>query len=164
MAVIVVSDTSPLNYLRKIGRLELLPQLFGEVLIPSAVRREWERDFAHAPSPTYDWLRVVEPRDRGAVSELRRTLDEGEAEAIVLAEECGAELLLIDETDGRAVAENRGLTITGVLGVFVRAKDAGRIPAIRPEIGRLLAETNFYSKAPLLNRVLALAGDPPITP
>lgn len=159
--MIVVSDTSPLHYLQRIDRLELLEQIFEAVLIPSAVYREWQRGFSDLSASTYAWLHVAEPRDRAAVRSLRMVLDEGEAEAIALAVERHAELLLIDEEDGRAAAVERGLKIMGVLGVLVRAKGLGLLPSVRPEIDRLLSETNFYCKPSLLNQVLALAGETP---
>ena len=157
--MIVVSDTSPLNYLEQIDRLGLLRSLFGEVLIPPSVDREWRHGFSDSRAGYQEWLHVAEPRDHAAVTSLLAVLDAGEAEAIVLAEERHAELLIIDEEDGRAAAVERGLTITGVLGVLVRARMAGIIPAVRPEIDRLLFETNFYCDRSLLNRVLALAGE-----
>jgi predicted nucleic acid-binding protein len=159
--VIVVSDTSPLTYLHQIDRLELLPRLFGEVLIPGSVAKEWEEHIG-AGVRQFAWLRVGEPRDETAVAALLQVLDRGEAEAIVLAEERRADLLLIDEKDGRAVAAGRGLTITGVLGVLLRSKQEGLISNVRVEAERLVAETNFFCNLPLLNRVLALAGEPPL--
>lgn len=67
----------------------------------------------------------MEPVDRAEIAELERLLDRGEAEAIVLAEELKATLLLIDEYDGRKIAEERGIEITGTLGVLLRGKRAG---------------------------------------
>ncbi len=159
--MIVVSDTSPLSYLQQIGRLEVLPRLFGDVLIPPAVADEWARD-ATAPAIQPTWIRVAAPRNESAVEALLHDVDRGEAEAIVLAEEQRAELLLIDENDGRAVAEERGLTITGVLGVLIRSKQQHLIPAVRPEIVRLLSTTSFFCEQRLINRILQWAGEPPL--
>ncbi len=127
--MIVGSDTSALSYLGKLDRLALLPQLFGEVVVPPEVMAELERG---SPSATLlqvirqtGWIRVMEPVDRAEIAELERLLDRGEAEAIVLAEELKATLLLIDEYDGRKIAEERGIEITGTLGVLLRGKRAG---------------------------------------
>ena len=106
--MIVVSDTSPVLNLARIGRLELLPLLYRQVLIPSAVYEELTFykhdlptmiDLASAP-----WLIVAPAQDRNRVQELREDLDPGEAEAIVLAIERGADLLLVDERRGRRTA------------------------------------------------------------
>ena len=105
------------------------------------------------------WLRVVAPANQGEVAGLERLLDRGEAEAIVLAEELGAALLLIDEYDGRKIAEERGLEITGTLGVLLRGKRAGLLVSIRPEIERLLNETSFFCSDGLIRHVLALADE-----
>jgi predicted nucleic acid-binding protein len=96
--LIVVSDTSPLLNLARIGRLELLPQLYKEVLIPSAVFKELSACKRDLP-PTIDfaaepWLIVATPYDQNRVQELRDDLDPGEAEAIVLAIERRADLVL----------------------------------------------------------------------
>jgi uncharacterized protein len=102
--LIVVSDTSPVLNLARIGRLEFLPLLYHQVLIPSAVHEEltasWRDlpamiDFASAP-----WLVVAAAQDQNRVQELRGHLDPGEAEAIVLAIERRADLLLVDEGAG----------------------------------------------------------------
>ena len=161
--MIVVSDTSPLSYLGKLDRLSLLPQLFGEVVVPPEVMAEIERGSASATLPQgirqTGWIRIMEPGDQAEIAELERFLDRGEAEAIVLAEELKATLLLIDEYDGRKIAEERGIEITGTLGVLLRGKRAGLIAGVRPEVERLLKETSFFCSEDLLRKVLALAGE-----
>ena len=164
--MIVVSDTSPLSYLRQIGRLELLKQLFGEVVIPPAVLDEWRCD---SPADRellemFSWIKVTKPRDENAVVQLERLLDRGEAEAIVVAEEQHAELLVIDEKDGREIATRRGLTITGLLGILLRSKRRSLLPLIRPDIERLLTQTNFHAEQALVNKVLSAANEPPLFP
>lgn len=161
--MIVVSDTSPLSYLSKLDRLDLLPVLFGQVALPPEVLSEWERDpsskAAREEAQRAGWLRVTAPKDEAAVANLEQWIDRGEAEAIVLARELHADLLLIDDEDGREMAERSGLEITGVLGVFLRAKRSKLVPTIRPEVERLLNETNFFCSDTLLNSVLKLAGE-----
>src|SRR3989442_663968 len=98
--MIVVSDTTAITSLLQIGRCDLLRQLYHEVLIPEAVRDELIA--AHPALPVF--LRVERAEDRVRVSRLQIELDLGEAEAISLAKERGADLLLIDENEGRRVA------------------------------------------------------------
>jgi predicted nucleic acid-binding protein len=95
--LIVVSDTSPILNLARIGRLDRLPSLYRQVLIPSAV---------------YEWLIAATANHQKRVQEIREYLDPGEAEAIVLAIELRADLLLVDERRGRRVASAAGLAIT----------------------------------------------------
>lgn len=126
--MIVVSDTSPVLNLARIGRLELLPFLYKQVLIPSAVFDELTASKRDLP-PLIDlasepWLIVATPNDQKHVLKLREELDHGEAEAIVLAIERRADLLLMDERRGRRTAAAAGLTVTGLLGVVAKAKSA----------------------------------------
>lgn len=155
--MIVVADSSPLHYLILLGQTELLRRLYGEVLIPDAVAAELRAasspravsEWLSTPPP---WLRVVEvtPRDIDAVTD---ELDLGERAAIALAESTQAELLLIDETAGRAEARRRSLRVTGTLGVLRTAADAGLID-VRDVLDQL-AETNFYVDESLLRTVFS---------
>ena len=106
--MIVVSDTSPVLNLARIGRLQLLFLLYHQVLIPSAVYDELTASKSDLP-PAIDlaaqpWLMVAAANDQKRVQELRKDLDRGEAEAIVLAIERRADLLLVDERRGRRTA------------------------------------------------------------
>jgi predicted nucleic acid-binding protein len=128
--MIVVADTTPINYLILIQEIDLLQRLFGSVIIPPAVFEE----LSDAEAPTAvrafiasqpSWLEVRVPRsakDRGLGH-----LDKGEQEAIALAEELGADQLLMDETEGRREAQRRNLPSIGTLGVLRRASQFGWI-------------------------------------
>lgn len=160
--MIVVSDTSPLLNLARIGRLQLLEQLYHKVLIPSAVNHELLSqasvlpilDFASIP-----WLIVADAQNRNRVSELRSDLDEGEAEAIVLAIERHADLLLVDERRGRRTATAAGLKITGLLGVLVASKRAGLIPQVKPILDDLIQTARFWVGPTLYARLLEELGE-----
>ena len=160
--MIVVSDTSPILNLRRIGRLELLILLYEEVLVPPAVFAELTAKTdgvsvmnGHAISS----LIIVTPRDQKRVQELRRSLDAGEAEAIVLAIERQADLLLVDERRGRRAAEAEGLRITGLLGVLADAKRAGLIDAVKPAVDDLIQRARFWIGPELYKTVLAELGE-----
>ena len=124
--MIVVSDTSPLNYLVLIDLQHILPELFERILIPAAVRDEFQsagapeaiaRFMAAAPA----WL---ETRQVSEVDPRLQHLDRGEREAITLAASLSAGSVLIDEKKGRLVARERGLAVSGTLGVLTRPGDA----------------------------------------
>src|SRR5687767_12779173 len=116
--MIVVSDTSPINALLKVHRIDLLAKLFGEVIIPGAVRDELLR--AHPSLPSQ--LRVVAISGSNEVTAFRKLVDPGEAEAIQLAKELNADRLLIDDHKGRTLAEREGVRAIGLIGVIVLAK------------------------------------------
>ena len=157
--MIVVSDTSPLSYLHQIGRLQVLSNLYGEVMMPPAVEKELRA--AGEIHAKLDWtlLHVVAPRDREKIDELLADLDLGETEAIVLAQELRADLLLIDEASGREVAKRYGLRRTGLLGVLLEAKRKGMISSLKDELERLVNETTFRVHHLVRTEVLRLAGE-----
>jgi predicted nucleic acid-binding protein len=108
--MVVVADTSPINYLILIGQIELLPQLYARILIPPAVLNELQHPLAPAPVREWSarppgWLEVLPPKNTVDIVEL----DPGETEAIALAIEMQIEVLLIDEQAGRQEAARRGL-------------------------------------------------------
>lgn len=149
--MIVVADASPLNYLIQIGCDGLLKPLFGAVLIPDAVAKELDhpaapRSVAAWASNLPSWVEVrtisVSP------DESLSTLDIGEREAILLAEEIHADLLLIDEKRGRLEARNRGIPTTGTLGVLLFAEDRGLVDAAAA-FARLISLTSFRATADL---------------
>ena len=119
---LVVSDTSPIRVLHHLSQLHLLGEFFEEVLVPPAVARELaapESRFAPISVAEVPKCRIEIPKDLVAVKELEVELQSGEAEAIVLAREHDAELL-IDERAGRLFARRLGIGHTGVLGLLVR--------------------------------------------
>ncbi|HEY5176332.1 MAG TPA: DUF3368 domain-containing protein [Terriglobales bacterium] len=161
--MIVVSDTSPILNLARIGRLELLASLYKQVLIPPAVFGELAVS-RNAALPGIDmasvsWIIVETPKDQDRVRELRDDLDAGEAEAIVLAVERHAELLLVDERRGRRIAMALGLRITGLLGVLADAKRAGLIESIKPVLDELIQNAKFWIGPELYREVLAELGE-----
>jgi len=140
--LIVVSDTSAVLNLARIGRLELLRLLYQQVLIPSAVSLELSDSRNDLP-PAVDlasmpWLIVASATDRNRVQELREELDAGEAEAIVLAIERRADILLVDERRARKTATAAGLAVTGLIGVVARAKRDGLIDLAKPVLDELI--------------------------
>jgi predicted nucleic acid-binding protein len=161
--LIVVSDTSPVLNLARIGRLDLLRLLYRRVLIPSAVYRELTNSKSDLP-PAIDfasmpWLIVAAAADQNRVQEHRERLDPGEAEAIVLAIERRADLLLVDERRGRRIATAAGLTVTGLLGVVARAKRAGLIDLGKPVLDELIQVGHFWIGPDLYSEVLTELGE-----
>src|SRR5262245_50609581 len=122
---VVVSDTSPLRALNHLGLLHLLPQLYGRILIPNAVVREVEsppRTFVPIAVSMHPFLEIRSPTNGSLVATLMNDLDEGESAAIVLALETPDAGLLIDEAEGRRIAESHGLKAFGTIRVLLDAK------------------------------------------
>lgn len=123
--MIVVSDTTPLISLMKIGHLELLEKYFGEVQIPAAVFNELTINPRFADEAEEinksPFIRVVKVEDYKSVNLLRRVmgLDIGESEAIVLSDDIQADLLLMDEAKGRDVAGQMGIKVMGTIGLLI---------------------------------------------
>ena len=161
--MIVVSDTSPVLNLARIGRLDLLPLLYHRGLISYSVYEELIRSKSDLP-PAIDlasrpWLIVATANDQKRVQELRGYLDPGEAEAIVLAIELRADLLPVDERRGRRVAGAAGLAITGRLGVIATAKRAGLIDLANPLLDELIQSARFWIGPDLYAEVLSELGE-----
>jgi len=157
--VIVVSNASPICYLTLIDCLDLLPQLFVRTIIPRSVLRELRhrkapaavRELALAIPP---WLEVRTSRTRSR--DLR--LQQGERDAIALAEHLHADLILLDDAAARRVAAARGLRVTGLLGVLVEGATRGLVDL--PDALDRLRQTNFRASPELLKTVLERAKPP----
>ena len=129
-----VSNTSPISNLACIGRLDLLRVQFGEIWIPPAVEDELLQIPMATVRDTIDvarqdgWLTVRPATEASLIRLLTVDLHQGEAEAIALAVEIKTDRLLIDEKEGRAMARQLGLQVTGVIGVLLRGKKMDRSP------------------------------------
>jgi predicted nucleic acid-binding protein len=163
--VIIVSDTSALTNLAAIDHLKLLHQLYGQVLIPEAVSRELKAIVPPVSGAVEvdmnSWLQVKTVSDRGVVERLHNEsrLDPGESEAIALALELDADLLLIDERRGRAEANRLGVRITGLLGILIEAKQKGLVEAVKPLMDGLIATSEFRISSALYDQILTMAGE-----
>jgi len=163
--MLVASNTSPICNLAIVGRLQLLRSQFGEVWIPGAVKCELER--LHHADALKDvqaafqegWIKTKPLASDGVARLLQATLDPGEAEAIALALELRADLILLDERDGRSAAERVGLRVTGVLGVLLRAKKLGQIESVGRELDALRTRARFFVSPALTTNVLKTAGE-----
>jgi predicted nucleic acid-binding protein len=152
--MIVVADTSPINYLLLINQIDLLPRLFQQIIIPDVVRdemldpdappilQEW---IANPPS----WL-TIQPVP--VLDTTLHSLDPGEQAAITLAQTLSADLLIIDERLGRQIAEERGIAIIGTLGILDDAANQGLINLA--EAIAQLQQTNFRVSRRIIQALL----------
>lgn len=161
--MIVVSNTSPLTNLAAIGQFALFHQLYGRLHIAEAAWEELNAQDRHWPGrdevAAVDWIERHAVQNRALVIALRRDLDRGEAETIALALELGADLVLLDEREGRHAAQRLGLRVAGVVGVLLEAKSRGAVGAIRPYLDALRYKAGFYLARQVYDSALALAGE-----
>ncbi|HSM83678.1 MAG TPA: DUF3368 domain-containing protein [Nodosilinea sp.] len=158
--MIVVSDTSALSNLAIIDHLWLLKAIYQTVIIPTVVATE----LAAASNPKIsatlqlDWIHPQPLANTQLANQLQqdRGLDAGEANAIVLALELQADNLLIDERLGRQEALRLGLSIIGILGILLIAKQRDLIPQVQPVIDALIHRAGFRVSPQLYRRVLSL--------
>lgn len=138
--MIVVSNTSPITNLAAIGQLDLLRQMYQQVIIPRAVFEELTAEGGHHPGAVIqqlDWVQTRTVSNRAVVIALQMEVDVGEAEAMALAQKLAADLLPIDEHLGRLVAARLGINIIGLVGVLMDAKNRSLIRNIKPFVDGL---------------------------
>ncbi len=159
--MIVVSDTSPILSLALIGRLELLRDLYGSIVIPEAVRFEiiasaqaGAQEVARA-----DWIMIRTISPDVVLKLLLREVDQGEAEAISLALRSNADILLIDDRKARRLAEYLELSVAGLLDVLQEAKQRQLITNVKPILDDLIAHARFRLSHKLYQRALFAAGE-----
>ena len=153
--MIVVADTSPINYLVLIGHIEILPYFYGRILIPPTVWEELQD--ANTPDQVRAWIAQapgwMEKRTLlSAPDSSLDFLDRGEREAIALAEQLGADRMIVDETLARGEAQRRKLSVIGTLGVLRNAARADLLNL--PEVLTELQKTSFYVAPELIRSLL----------
>jgi uncharacterized protein len=162
--MIVVSDTSALSNLALVNHLWLLEAIYETVIVPDAVASE----LAAASNPIISailqlcWIQPQPLTNPQLANQLQqdRGLDAGEANAITLALELQADDLLIDERLGRQEAIRLGLSIIGILGILLVAKQRSLIPQVQPVMDTLIDQAGFRVSPQLYQRILALAQEP----
>lgn len=153
----VVCDTSPLILLAKIGRLELLFRLYDEVVIPASVLDEVR---ARSTAETRAIEVLVEHQSLGIqygspelLESVPAELGAGEREAIAVAIETAADLLILDDLAGRRFARERELSITGTIGILIEARARNLIASVRGELDRLI-EAGMWIDEVFYHRIL----------
>jgi predicted nucleic acid-binding protein len=155
--MVVIADTSPLNYLVQIGEIDLLPRLYGTIVIPTEVFLELKD--AAAPAIVHEWMSKspawleIRPAADLVTSSFLFELDAGEQAAIQLAQLEDESLLLIDDAAGRRAAQSLGLPNVGTLGVLRLAALEGLVDL--PTILAKLMRTNFRAPAVLIQQLIA---------
>jgi len=148
---IVITDTSCLIILDKIGNLELLRLLYNTIVTTPEVKEEWGRELP-------DWIIIEKAKNNRYQKIIETQVDKGEASAIALALEKEYPLILLDDLKARKFAKSIGLKFTGTLGIIHKAKQAGLIFKVRPLIEKL-KETDFRISENVIGEILKLNGE-----
>lgn len=163
---LVISNSSTLIHLATIGRLALLKEFYGKITIPPAVWKEVVEEGKGRAGVTEveearqgGWIEVSSPTDELMLRLLKRDLDDGEAEVIALALEHQADLVLLDESEARRVAELYALPKTGIIGLLIRAKREEKIESLQNELDRLRSRAGFWIEERLYWQVLRSVGE-----
>lgn len=164
-AMVVVSNTSPLVNLAVIGQGDLLGVLYGQIHIPTAVEAEFtalrqrETRFASAVLPACVRVHTFSADSVRHRATLALLLDDGEAEALALAIELHADLVLVDERAANRIARRLDLRPLGLVGVLIEGKALGHLASIAPLLNRLQEEAGFWLGPKLRARVLRAVGE-----
>jgi predicted nucleic acid-binding protein len=148
--MVVVSNSSPIIHLTKIGKLNLLERLYGRILVPEKVYLECT-DSVHyreevAVISNSAWIERHMIEDTKLFRLLYSEIDAGEAEALVLALEQKADLVLLDDQEARIKARKLALPVTGTLGVLLKAKNEGMVSSLKADIQNLQASGFWISQ------------------
>lgn len=161
--MIVISNTSPITNLAAIGQLELLQKLFSEVVIAEGVWSELNAYNQQWPGrgevAQAHWVERKIVNNPTFFQILRRDLDPGEAETIALAIDEKADLVLMDERDGRSTAQRLGLKTVGVVGILLESKKRNLIDLVSPLLSQLRVNAGFYLSNKVVRHALMLAGE-----
>jgi len=158
----IVSNSSPIIHLAKIGRLDLLQLLFDIIMIPRAVYMECVVQGGNRPEveliKNAKWIRVIEVEDTNLVKLLKAQIDEGESETIALALERGADVVLLDDYEAREKGKLFGLQVTGTVGILLKARKEGLIKNLKKEINKLQL-SGFWLRKKFIKEILKTVGE-----
>ena len=161
--MIVVADAGPIIYLSAVGRLDLLPALYGRVIVPRLVFNEVVIAGDQLPGSAElagaSWVDVVEPDPADAVFlALREELDPGESAALSHAVRRGADLVLVDDRKARIAAKRLGVTSRSTLGILIEAKRKAVLDRIAPVLDELV-KAGIWLSPSLIRVALEQAGE-----
>ena len=158
----VVVNSTPLLVLGNIGQLDILRSLYGKIIIPEAVYREvTEKEDAasKAVRSASDWIEIETVRDMSEYALYHARLHAGEVETMILAQQKpAADLVVLDDNAARKTAEYLGLTVTGTIGILIKAKQNGIISQVGPLLKEII-QNGFYISDRLLSVILNAAGE-----
>ena len=153
----VIVNSTPLIALCHVDQLEVLKSIYGEITIPQAVYKEISAKQDSICKKQVDaalgWIHVENIQNEMAKSMYKTQLHEGEVEVMILAKETEANLVIIDDAYAKKHARYLGLTVTGTLGVLIKAKNQGHISELKPMLEEMVAK-NIYLSDKIIQKCL----------
>ena len=144
--MLVLSNTTPLIALAGINSLELLHQLYGSIIIPSAVKAELIGEPEKSAVANSSWIVIKHISQEERKRDFRARLHTGEVEVMILAEEMCADLVIMDDYAAKKTAKFMGMKTTGTLGILIQAKKQGLIQEVKPLMESLIAQGLYVSE------------------
>lgn len=158
----VIVNSTPLIALSHVYQLSILRELYGKITIPKAVYKEISVKknsvCAVEVEKALDWIHIEPIKNEMAKSMYKTQLHEGEVEVMILAKESGADLVIIDDLNAKKHAKYLGLTVTGTLGVLIKAKEKGLLTELKP-ILKAMVQKNIYIKESRIAMCLKQVGE-----
>lgn len=157
----VIVNSTPLIILSNAQSLSVLKSVYNEITIPKAVFDEVtakEDSACNELRDNLDWIHIENISNEASKRMYQAKLHAGEVEVMILAQETNAELVILDDNAAKKTAKFLGLTVTGTLGVLLKAKNLGIIPSIKPIIDRI-RDNGFFITDDIYNLVLNKAGE-----
>lgn len=158
----VVVNTTPLIALSHTGQLDILKKLYGEIVIPEAVYTELsakaESICKKTVDKSLDWIRVDKIKNQMAKAMYKTQLHDGEVEVMILSKEIGADVVIIDDANAKKHAKYLGLSVTGTLGVLIKAKQEGYVKELKPILQQMV-ENGIYISQSLIVLCLKQVGE-----
>lgn len=157
----VIVNSTPIIALSKAGELDLLKRMYSEITIPEAVYQEVteKNDIVKEEiRNNSSWIKVASISDSADKKMYKAKLHDGEVEVMILAQECDADLVMIDDLAARKTAEYLGLNLTGTLGVLLKAKSDGLIDRVMPIIREMERHEIYFSES-LIEKIKKIADE-----
>ncbi len=156
---LVVANSTPLINFATIDRLDILRKLFKHIIVPPAVWKELtEKGSAYVSADKIKnvaWIKVISIKEDNFLRIIKLKIDEGEAEAIALAIQSKASLVLLDEIDARDIAQNIDLNVIGTIGCLLLAKKLKFISEIKPLLDKIIKDAKFWINKELYKKIIS---------
>ncbi len=161
--MLVVSNSSPIINLSAVNKIEILKIFFQEILIPKSVYFELISFGDDKPgakeAKEFSWIQRVDVKNINLSNTLNKRLGIGESDAIVLAIEFNADLILLDDKKARKLARDLGLSPLGTIGILYEAKKRGLIESLKNELDDLITKNGFFIDEELYKKILQEVGE-----
>ncbi|MBF0266434.1 MAG: DUF3368 domain-containing protein [Gammaproteobacteria bacterium] len=154
-----VSNATPIISLSSVERIDILENLFSQIIISETVYKEIKAKNSYGYHEVdLPFIKVMPVNNKLYLDLLLNQLDQGEAETIILAKELNADNVIIDENIGYRIAKNADLNVIRTLSILLKAKQSGLIAALQPLLDEMIVKGRWYSKD-VYNAVLIKAGE-----